>query len=500
MRAAWRPDDVRVAEERLMESVPDGELMRHAAAALARRCALVLSGMGRVYGSRVLVLVGAGNNGGDALFAGALLARRGASVVAMLTAPDRAHPGGLADFRAAGGMLTALLPELSHVDLIVDGIVGIGARGGLRGPAAHIASEVDRLRGAVPVVAVDVPSGVDVTTGAVCGPAIRADVTVTFGCLKPGLMVGPAATLAGEIEVVDIGLGPHLTAPPVLRVPATVDIARWWPRPGPNSDKYRRGVAGLSTGSGRFPGAAILSTAGALAGPAGLVRYAGPTGSAVVAAHPSVVVSSGVAEAGRAQAWLCGCGLGTDEGARTQLDAVLAHPGPVVLDADALTLLAADGVEQTLRRRPGPTVLTPHDGEFVRLVSGRGGVSGDDGDRPDPLGNDRVAAATALAERIGAVVLLKGDRTIVAVPGQPAWVNPTGTSALATAGTGDVLAGLLVSLLAAGVEADRAAICAAYLHGLAGRRAARGVAGAPVTAADVAACLPSVIVESLSAY
>ncbi len=353
MRAAWRPDDVRVAEERLMESVPDGELMRRAAAALARRCALVLSGMGRVYGSRVLVLVGAGNNGGDALFAGALLARRGASVVAMLTAPDRAHPGGLADFRAAGGMLTALLPELSHVDLIVDGIVGIGARGGLRGPAAHIASEVDRLRGAVPVVAVDVPSGVDVTTGAVCGPAIRADVTVTFGCLKPGLVVGPAATLAGEIEVVDIGLGPHLTAPPVLRVPATVDIARWWPRPGPNSDKYRRGVAGLSTGSGRFPGAAMLSTAGALAGPAGLVRYAGPTGSAVVAAHPSVVVSSGVAEAGRVQAWLCGCGLGTDEGARTELDAVLAHPVPVVLDADALTLLAADGVEQTLRRRPG---------------------------------------------------------------------------------------------------------------------------------------------------
>jgi hydroxyethylthiazole kinase-like uncharacterized protein yjeF len=328
---------------------------------------------------------------------------------------------------------------------------------------------------------VDVPSGVDVDSGSVDGPAVTADVTVTFGCLKPALVVGPAAPLAGQVDVVDIGL-PWVDAPPAVWVPDAADIARWWPMAPVGSDKYTRGVAGLATGSRGFPGAALLSVSGAVAGPAGMVRYAGAMTDDVIRAHPSVVVARRVADAGRVQAWLCGCGLGTDDRARDELRAVLGSSVPVVLDADALTMLSDTTLGGWLRKRDAPTVVTPHDREFARIAG-------------DQVGPDRVEAARVLARQLGVTVLLKGDRTVVAGPDGIAWANPTGSSALATAGTGDVLAGLLVSLLAAGLPADRAAIAAAFVHGLAGRRAAGptiGLAG-PVAASDVAAALPAVI-------
>jgi hydroxyethylthiazole kinase-like uncharacterized protein yjeF len=328
---------------------------------------------------------------------------------------------------------------------------------------------------------VDIPSGVDVDSGAVDGPAIRADVTVTFGCLKPALVVGPAAPLAGQVDVVDIGL-PWLDTQPAVWVPDAGDVARWWPRPGVTSDKYSRGVAGVATGSQQFPGAALMSVAGALAGPAGMVRYAGPIADDVARAHPSAIVSRRVADTGRVQAWLCGCGLGTDDRAQDELRAVLGTSVPVVLDADALTMLGDGSLATWLRRRDAPTIVTPHDREFTRIAGAQ-------------VGPDRVAAALELATRLGIIVLLKGDRTVVASPEGTAWANPTGTSALASAGTGDVLAGLLVSILAAGVGAVNAAVAAAFVHGLAGRQAARrdGVGYAPVTAPDVADALPGVI-------
>lgn len=482
MRAAWRAADIRAAEKRLMATLPEGALMQRAAAGLARRCAALLTDRGGVYGSSVLLLVGAGNNGGDALFAGARLARRGASVRALLLAPDRTHKQGLAALRRAGGATVTAIP--TTVDLVVDGIVGIGAQGGLRGTAAET---VDALIGhresADPpvVVSVDVPSGVNVDSGAVEGRAVRADVTVTFGCLKPALVVGPAALLAGHVDLVDIGL-PWLDASPAVWVPDASDVARWWPRPSPSSDKYTRGVAGLATGSVDFPGAALMSAAGALAGPAGMVRYAGPVAADVVRAHPSVVISPRVADTGRVQAWLCGCGIGTDDRAQDELRAVLGSSVPVALDADALTLLGDGGLASWLRRRDAPTVVTPHDREFARLAG-------------EQVGPDRVDAARRLAARLGVVVLLKGDRTVVAAPDGTAWANPTGVATLASAGTGDVLAGVLVSLLAAGLAADRAAVAAAFVHGLAGRRAPYlyGGEAAPVTAPDVAAALPEVV-------
>jgi hydroxyethylthiazole kinase-like uncharacterized protein yjeF len=397
--------------------------------------------------------------------------------------PDRAHPAGLAAFRAAGGLIIQSVPSM--VDMVVDGIVGIGAQGSLRGAAAEVAERLRDLRmtsGARPVVvSVDVPSGVEVDSGAVQGPAVHADVTVTFGCLKPALVVGPAAPLAGEVDLVDIGL-PWLAAAPAVWVPDMEDVARWWPRPDVTSDKYRRGVAGLVTGSPAYPGAALMSVGGALAGPAGMIRYVGSIADDVARSFPSVIVSRRVVDTGRVQAWLCGCGLGTDERAQDELRAVLGSSVPVVLDADALTLLGDGTLATWLRRRDAPTVVTPHDREFTRIAG-------------EQVGPDRVGAAQQAARRLGVVILLKGDRTIVATPDGVAWANPTGTPALATAGTGDVLAGLVVSLLAAGLPADRAAVAAAFAHGLAGRSAARrfGSDHGPVTATDVAAALPEVI-------
>ncbi|MGW0436209.1 NAD(P)H-hydrate dehydratase [Micromonospora sp. NPDC003197] len=485
MRPVWRVADVRAAEAALLATLPPDTLMQRAAAGLARRCALLLAERGGVYGARVLLLVGSGANGGDALYAGALLADRGAAVTALPLTPDRMHPGGLAALRTAGGRIVDALPD--RADLVLDGIVGIGGSGGLREPAARIVAGLAGLRTRdghrATVVAVDVPSGVAVDTGDVPTPsddqptAVTADVTVTFGCLKPALTVGAAAELAGTVELVDIGLGPWLHASPALEVTEWTDVADWWPRLAASSEKYSRGVVGIATGSATYPGAGVLSVGGALAGPTGLVRYAGGARAEVLHHHPSVIATDRVADAGRVQAWVCGSGLGTGETARTELRAVLAAPVPVVLDADALTLLVDGSSAKRLRDRDAPIVITPHDREFARLAG-------------EPPGADRVGAALRLAAWMRAVVLLKGERTVIATPEGRAFVNPTGTPALATGGTGDVLAGLLGSLLAAGLPAERAAVVAAYLHGLAGREAARR---GPVTASDVADALSAVV-------
>ena len=471
MRGAWRVEAVREAETALMAKLPPGTLMQRAAAGLARRCALLLP---RVYGSGVLLLVGSGDNGGDALYAGARLAQRGAAVTALLLSPAKAHQGGLGALRRAGGRVMGATDDIpQRIDLVVDGIVGIGGKPGLRAQAAGI---VEALSG-VTTVAVDVPSGIDVDTGTADGPAVRADVTVTFGCLKPGLVVGPAASRAGLVELVDIGLAPYLTPEPAVEVPDASDIATWWPRPRAEDDKYTRGAVGIAAGSPGYTGAAVLSVGGALAGPAGFLRYAGAAADHVRLRWPEAVVTERVADAGRVQAWVAGPGLGTDDRARQELWGVLASPVPVCLDADALTLLAEDP-KRWLARRRAPTVLTPHDREFTRLG----------GEKPNNSG--RVAAALHLADWLGVVVLLKGDRTIVATPEGKAYANPTGSPALATAGTGDVLSGVVGSLLAGGVPPGRAALAGAFVHGLAGREAA---AYGPVTAQQVMTALRDVV-------
>jgi hydroxyethylthiazole kinase-like uncharacterized protein yjeF len=501
---------VRAAEQALMAQLPPGTLMQRAAAGLASVSAGLV---GKVPGSRVVVLAGSGDNGGDALFAGARLASRGAAVLAV-TAGSRVHQQGAAALRAAGGRLAgsdedAVPAAIGAADLILDGLLGIGGRGGLREPQASLAGLATRSPAVV--VAVDLPSGVDADTGVVEGPAIQADVTVTFGTLKPGLLIDPGAGHAGVVELIDIGLGPYLDSPDASALQAP-DVGALLPQPDGDSDKYRRGVAGIVAGSERFTGAAALAVGGAIRGGAGMIRLvsAAPAVAVVRLLWPEAVITvtgqdipagEDVHAAGRVQAWVVGPGMGTDDQARDRLAAVLASDVPVLVDADGLTLLAA---HKGLLSRDAPTLLTPHAGELGRLL----------GADPADVENRRLEHARKAAASLGATVLLKGSTTVIATPdgrsaasqggisqggatrdeaGQdevgrddlpPVRVNSTGTSWLATAGTGDVLSGLAGSLLAQGLEVGEAAAAAAYLHGLAARLAAAGAGARPAPAVE----------------
>jgi ADP-dependent NAD(P)H-hydrate dehydratase / NAD(P)H-hydrate epimerase len=531
VRDAYQVAKVRAAEAALMALVPDGKLMQRAAAGLAAVCASLLrDSAGGVYGARVVILAGPGDNGGDALYAGERLARRGA-VVTAIQAGQRVHAAGAKALAAAGGRIIgvelgpapddtriddALAPRparldashavrhaIGHADLIIDGLLGIGGTGGLREPMATLAQLAATAKNAT-VVAVDLPSGIGADTGAVDGPAVRAGVTVTFGAVKPGLLVDPGAGHAGVVEFIDIGLAPYLDMTPDVSAPQAADIAAILPRPDARSDKYRRGVLGLLAGSDQYTGAAVLAAGGAVRGGAGMVRLVtAPSAAAVVRReHPEVVITElrpdppasssrdqhFPASVGRVQAWVAGPGMGTDDAAARRLHEVLQTGLPVLIDADGLTILAEN---RGWLPRAAPTLLTPHAGELGRLL------------RADPAEVEarRLAYARRAAAEFGACVLLKGSTTVIAPPGglDPVLVNTTGTPWLATAGTGDVLSGLAGALLAQGLLPPQAALAAAYLHGLAARIAAagtgtaadQGAAGAaPIGAGDVISALP----------
>jgi len=458
VRHAHPVAEVRAAEARLAAGLPPGTLMDRAVAGIA---AAVLRRLPAAYGSRVAVLAGRGDNGADALRAGARLALRGARVEALLVGGG--EPVALAALRAAGGRTTDDVGVLARADVVLDGMVGIGGRGALREPAARWARAANDS-GAF-VVAVDVPSGVDADTGAVPGDAVRADLTVTPGTGKPGLLVLPGAALCGTVEHVDIGLAPELP-PARLAGLDDADVGALLPVLPPESSKYSRGVLGVVAGGPAYTGAAVLCVGGALAQGVGMVRYVGPRHPAEVVRQrwPEVVVTEvepgdagAVLGAGRVQAWVVGPGAGTDAAARGALAAVLATDLPVLVDADGLTVLAAD--PGLVRGRGAPTLLTPHAGEFGRLT----GVDAGD------VAADRVGAARAAAADLGVTVLLKGGTTVVADPDGEVLVAAAGTPALATAGSGDVLAGAAGALLAAGLPALPAGAAAAHLHGLAGR-------------------------------
>lgn len=459
MHALYSVAEIRAAEDAAFARLPAGALMERAAHALSVRCASLL---GRVYGARVVLLVGAGNNGGDALFAGAALAARGARVTALLLDPARAHADGLLAFDAAGGRIARADPALvSGADLVVDGIVGIGGRGGLRPDAAALADAASEQL----TIAVDVPSGVDADTGAVPGAAVRADVTVTFGGLKTGLLVGDGVEYCGEVDLVDIGLELPTSRTSVLEAG---DVRALLPTPGADDDKYTRGVVGVVAGSPQYGGAGVLATGGALAGGAGMVRYLGGAPDAVRARYPEVVVHDNARPQDvRVQSWIVGPGMGTDDAARARLADVLSTEVPVIVDADALTLLA--DVRELVQHRRAPTVLTPHDREFARIAA-------------PPSAEDRLGSVREAAAALKATVLLKGNATLIADADGTAFANPTGTPWLGTAGSGDVLSGLIGALLASGMSARLAASAGAYVHGVAGQLAA---AGGPPTSVDV---------------
>ncbi|HET6652046.1 MAG TPA: NAD(P)H-hydrate dehydratase [Nocardioides sp.] len=457
MRSAHTVEQVRAAEAELMARLPEGALMRRAASGLAHAVSDLL---GSTYGARVLLLVGSGDNGGDALYAGADLARRGAAVAARLLSPERTHASGLAALQKAGGRVVADdRAAVGHRPaVVVDGIVGIGGTGGLRPNAA---AAVDALRG-VPFVAVDVPSGVDVDTGRLDGPHVEALLTVTFGTHKIAHLVEPAAGAAGVVHLVDLGL--DLPDADLTALQAD-DVARLLPVPGPDAHKYTRGVVGVRAGSRQYPGAAVLCAAGALCGLAGMVRYVGAAADEVRAAHPEVVVGDG-----HVQAWVVGSGGGDD--AAEAVAAVATDGVPLVLDADALVHVPRVGAG-------GPHLLTPHAGELARML----------GVERETVEADQLAHARDAARRFGSVVLLKGRHTLVAAPDGRVRVTTVAPPWLATAGAGDVLAGLCGALMAAGCDAFDAGSVGAWLHG-----AGAAVAGdhGPVTAGAVAAAIPAV--------
>ena len=365
-------------------------------------------------------------------------AARGAAAAAVLLNPERTHQKALAAFRKAGGRVVQSVPATT--DLVIDGVVGISGSGPLRPAAAEVFSAVDEA--GIPVVAVDIPSGVDVQTGAVSGPAVHAELTVTFGGLKPVHALGDC----GRVELVDIGL--DLQPTDVMSFDAA-DVAARWPVPGPDDDKYTQGVTGILAGSATYPGAAVLCTGAAVAATSGMVRYAGSAAQQVLSHWPEVIAAPSASAAGRVQAWAVGPGLGTDQAGASALWFALETDLPVIVDADALTILAAH--PDLIANRSAPTVLTPHAGEFARLAG-------------SPPGDDRVAATRRLADQFGATVLLKGNITVIAEPGGPVYLNPAGQSWAATAGSGDVLSGIIGALLAAGLPAGEAAAAAAFVH------------------------------------
>jgi hydroxyethylthiazole kinase-like uncharacterized protein yjeF len=476
--------------------------MQRAATALAGVCAdLLRDRRGALRGARVVALVGSGNNGGDALWAMRALALRGVAGTA-LGDVSRMHPEGAVAARAAGVRLLDWTDPVAGgavagADLALDGIVGIGGAGALRQPAAGVVRAL--ADAGVPIVAVDVPSGVDSDTGEVAGAAVRAAVTVCFGVLKPGLLVEPGRDHAGSVTVVDIGLDPaHLE--PTAWVPDLADLVL--PGPDRRAHKYRRGVVGITAGSAEFPGAALLAVGGARRSGAGMVAFTSagglagspvpgavlgpaggdPIGSLVVGRYPDVVLSADRPVDARC----IGCGLGPGPAAEELVRTALADPAPLVVDASGLDVVAtAAGAESLAARadRGWITVLTPHAGEFTRL-----GMDGSGG---------RLVAARRAAAATGAVIVLKGPGTVVAAPDGTTAIDTFGSEALATAGSGDVLAGLLAGMLATAARRGpmmpgQAALVAARavgLHGLAGRLAA--ATGGPVTATDVLDQLPA---------
>lgn len=445
---------IRMAEERMARDHGWDALMMRAAAGLAEEMSDIPAG------DVVLMLVGPGNNGGDALFAAVHLLDRGVRVDLALLDPNHVHQAGLAAAQSAGANLVS--GPSSH-RWVVDALYGIGSREGLDGLAAEWASQLDDAF----VIAVDVPSGIGVDSARSQGTHIWADRTVTFGTLKNALVAMPALSACGDIRLVDIGLRPYLDTPDVEVLDDTDGYLLDTVIPVPQDHKYSRGVLGIATGSPEFAGAAHLSVAGALAGPVGMVRFLGdPELSArVVDRAPEVVAVSGPV-----QAWVVGSGGG--EQTQEYLAAALKDEVPCVVDAEALKYIT--------RNLGDHLVLTPHAGELAQLL----------GVQSSEIESEPLAYARRAASEYGATVLLKGARTVIATVNHPTRINPTGSPWLATAGSGDVLAGLIGSFLAAGMDSHDAASVAAYLHG----KAAELIPG-PLSSSFLATLIPSTFAD-----
>lgn len=472
MIRAFDVAQVRAAEETVRAGLPDGALMKRAAKGLA---AVVRARLGE--GARnVVVLAGAGDNGGDAMYAAKRLTKH-ANVVVLLVGPVQHEKAARAAQRAGALLLEwrdgapsdDVRAALREADAVVDGILGIGGRPGL---PEHLRVLPDLVDPESYVVAVDLPSGLD-PEGEVPADALTADETVTFSLLKPCHLLPAGEAACGLLTVVDIGVPePEVSAVERLE-PA--DVARYWPVPTPFDDKYSRGVLGAMTGSDDYPGAAVLGVTAAVTAGVGLVRYVGPTRPTE---HVLRAVPEAVTGEGHVQAWLLGSGWAATTGSEPLVERVLGSQAPVVLDAGAL-----DELEEPCS---GPTILTPHAGELRRLAERL--------DLPETSG---VRGARAVADALGATVLLKGHVTVVVPPsasGLPVYSQAEAPHWTATAGAGDVLAGVIGALIAGGVPPHLAGALAALVHG---RSAEHANPGGPVRALDIAHAVGPAVADLL---
>ncbi|MDR2372770.1 MAG: bifunctional ADP-dependent NAD(P)H-hydrate dehydratase/NAD(P)H-hydrate epimerase [Bifidobacteriaceae bacterium] len=529
MIVSYTAAQVDAAETAVMAGLPDGELMARAAQAAAAAILRELrQRRGHAAGASVVLLVGTGNNGGDALFAGARLARRGVAVTAVAVG-SRVHAAGRAAFEQAGGRLRTIAEggpgaytpieqvadQASRCEVLVDALLGIGARGPLSGHSAALVTTLIveagldaplryRRQTRPTVVAIDLPSGIGVDDGSVGGQVLPADITVTFGAYKPAALLPPASGLFGRIELIDLGLGPQLAEagePTAQRIQAS-DALELWPVPRRSDHKYTRGVLGVVAGSETYPGAAVLTTAAAVATGVGMVRYLGPDRAVerVLSRRPEVVPGGG-----RVGAWALGPGVAA--GADDQISRI-ARALKWAKAERVASVLDAGGF-QLLPRAPGRLdpwiILTPHAGELATLLTDRGV----DTERAQ-VERQPVAYAKLAAELVGGTILLKGPATVVAGQDGSLYVEDEGTPWLATAGTGDVLTGLIGALLAG--HGDSVAIVpelpaqlaalGAMVHGRAAVKACgadqvTGSIGKPIAALDVIEALPATIAELL---
>ncbi len=442
-------------------------------------------------GTRVAVVCGPGNNGGDGFVAARVLAERGYVVrLGLLGAVDRlAGDAAVAAKRWRRPIEPAVPALLDGAVVVVDALFGAGLSRPLDGAAATMVEAINTAgRGGASVVAVDLPSGVDGRTGATPGPAVQATRTVTFFRRKPGHLLMPGRARAGLVRTLGIGISDAVLDAIGARTCANAPalFSEHWPHPRLDSHKYSRGAALVVGGGTASCGAARLAAAAALRTGAGIVSVAVPAEAvATVAAYRAalVVKAADTDEAvtdlvvePRLAAVLIGPGTGLGPRTRTALEAALSSKAALVLDADAITLAAEDpgAVFAAIHARTAGTAMTPHDGEFRRLF-------------PD-LDGSKLDRARAAAARSGAVVVLKGPDTVVAAPDGRAAINENAPPTLATAGSGDVLAGILTGLMATRIPVFEAAAMAVWIHGRAGQ-----IAGAGAIADDVGDALRAVM-------
>jgi hydroxyethylthiazole kinase-like uncharacterized protein yjeF len=484
----YNVDEIRAIEQSATAALAPGTLMRRAGRAASDFALELLAGR---RAAPVLLLAGPGNNGGDALEVAANLAEAGVQAVVLHLNGDKPPSdetaAALARARASGARFVAALPVSQTWALVVDGLFGIGVKRPLDGQARALVTALAAL--GCTVLALDVPSGLDADTGTVVGPdgvAVRATHTITFIGDKAGLHTGDGRDYAGTVRVADLGIEAVYLVAAAAALNAPALFADWLTPRRQNSHKGSFGDVAVVGGAHGMTGAAMLAGRGALYAGAGRVFVATlAPGPAYDSAQPELMIrdAAGIEFDGRTL--VVGPGMGDSATAMRLLSKALDSDRALVLDADALNLIAASiDLQMRLGQRSAATVLTPHPLEAARLLGVTSGV----------VQGDRLAAARELAARLDSTVVLKGSGTVVAAPDGTVAINPTGNPGLATGGSGDVLAGLCGALLAAGWPQWEAAVGAVWIHGAAADHlVAHGVGPVGLTAGELPAAARAVL-------